>query len=96
MPKTAFQNIRTMTAALLLAAVTLFVVPVSAQKPVDGKKAKEASQKSSSASELANGNYRSPGNLHKVSVSGSPQTVQALKANGGRVIAEDYRKLCLS
>ena len=80
--------------ALLLAAVALFVNPISAQKPVNSSKGKSDAQRSPSASELATSNYRSPGDLHKVSVSGSPQMVQALKANGGRVIA-DYGSFVL-
>ena len=80
--------------ALLLAAVALFVNPISAQKPVNSSKGKTDAQRPSSASEVATSNYRSPGNLHKVSVSGSPQLVQALKANGGRVIA-DYGSFVL-
>ena len=85
MPKTAFQNLRTMTAALLLAAVTLFVVPASAQKPVDGKKAKEASQKSSSASELDERQLSQPGEPARGfrSAAVRSQTIEALKRSTG-------------
>ena len=86
MPKIAIQNVRILMVALLLGAVALFVIPVSAQKPVNKPKEKANAQKSPS-SVLAGDNYRSPGGLHKVSVT-DRQTVNALTSQGARVIAD--------
>ena len=87
MPKIALQNVRVLMVGLLLGAVALFVIPVSAQKPVNKPKEKEDAQKSGSASGLATVNYRSPGALHKISVR-DRQTVNALTSQGARVIAD--------
>ena len=70
--------------ALLLGAVALFVIPVSAQRP--GGKPKE-NGKSASVNVVAGANYRSPGTLHKISVT-DRQTVSALTSQGARVIAD--------
>jgi subtilisin-like proprotein convertase family protein len=88
MPKIPMHSVRTVMVALLLAAVVLFVIPVSAEKPVNTSIRKAQTQHSRPAAAIPAGNYRSPGDLHKVSVSGNPQMVQTLKANGGRFIAD--------
>ena len=84
MPKTALQNVRVLMVAVLLGAVAMFVIPVSAQKPVNGAKEKE---KSGVKSALSTVNYRSPGTMHKISVS-DRQTVNALASQGARVISD--------
>ena len=87
---TTKQDIRVLRIALLLSVVVLFVVPVSAQKPVSSAARKPISQTpsvASNAATVADGAYRSPGELHKVSVS-NPQLAQTLQSQGSRVIAD--------
>ena len=93
---TTKQDIRVLRMALLLSVVVLFVVPVSAQKPVSSSAKKTIAQTSNvapNATTLNDGAYRSPGDVHKVSVS-DPQLAQTLKSQGGRVIA-DYGSFVL-
>ena len=89
MPKSALHNVRTLTAAV----VALLVIPVSAQKPVNSSKAKGNAEKSGSATGIATTNYRSPGTLHKISVS-DRQTINALISQGARMIS-DYGSYAL-
>ena len=93
---TTKQDIRVLRMALLLSVVVLFVVPVSAQRPVSSSARKPIAQTSNvapNAPTLGEGAYRSPGDVHKVSVS-NPQLAQTLKSQGGRVIA-DYGSFVL-
>ena len=94
MLNSALQNVRVLTATLFLAAIALIVIPVSAQKPGGGAPKQLAPQKSTSRVEPVINNYRSPGQLHKVSVRGNPQLVASLQASGGRIIA-DYGSFVL-
>ena len=94
MLKSALQNVRILTVTLFLAAIALIVIPVSAQKPGRQSPKELKPSKVSSRVEPVVNNYRSPGELHKVSVSGNPPMVQTLKAGGGRIIA-DYGSFVL-
>ncbi len=82
--------------ARLLAIAALVVVPAFAEKPVSnsGKpKLARTAEATPNAHIQADGSYRSPGKLHKVSVR-DPQLVSALKSQGARVIA-DYGSFAL-
>ena len=92
MPKSASKNVRTWAAVLLLAIVGLFAVPVTAQKPVNKNRPKVTQTNSGAAA--VTGEYRSPGKLHKLSVSNNRQLAQSLQSQGARVIA-DYGSFVL-
>ena len=80
-------------AAFLLGAVATFVIPVSAQKPVNSTKAKGGGEASAPAIRGNTANYRSPGALHKVLVK-DRQVISALTAQGARLIS-DYGSYAL-
>jgi subtilase family protein len=85
MLKNALQNVRALTVTVLLGTVALFVIPVSAQKSVAKEKA--IAEKSHLSAVLATANYRSPGSVHKITVT-DRQTVNALTLQGAQVIAD--------
>jgi hypothetical protein len=87
MLKNALQNIRILTIILFLGAIAFSVIPASAQRPVKNTKEKGVAEKLSATAVPTATNYRSPGSLHKISVS-DRQIANGLTARGARLIAD--------
>jgi hypothetical protein len=94
MPKPTNKHLFFWIAVLLLAAVGVIAIPVSAQRPGNSAKPKAATgNQSTSAIQLSGVNYQGSGGLHKV-MAKDRNVISALTSQGARLIS-DYGSYAL-